>query len=96
MQLFVIDISDGRWLEIPRLSRPSALASSTASCGIHSISVSPGRQYVATGGHHPNYLALYHLPHILPLALGEVRHQILVLMYSIHSYLLLGSYRLDI
>ena len=71
-QLFPIDLGDGRKLEIPRLSKAGAVPSSTTSCGIHCVSVSPGGDYIATGGQNPNYLALYSLPHILPLVLGEV------------------------
>ena len=75
----LIDISDGRKLEIPRLCKAGALPSFTTSCGIHSVSVSPGGEYIATGGQNPNYLALYSLPHILPLALGEVSLKIILL-----------------
>lgn len=83
-QLFLIDISDGSKLEIPRLSNSGPVPSSTTSCGIHSISISPGGEYVATGGQNPNYLALYSLPQILPLTLGEVSYRALVsvIIYS--------------
>jgi hypothetical protein len=80
LQLFLIDVGDGRKLEIPRLSKAGPLPSSTNSCGIHSVSVSHGGEYIATGGHNPNYLALYSLPHILPLALGEVGVQAIILL----------------
>lgn len=59
---------------------------STDSCGIHSVSVSPGGEYVATGGQNPNYLAVYSLPHILPFALGEVSEN--THYYSLFTYLL--------
>ena len=72
LQLFLIEISDGSMLEIPRLSNAGPVPSSTPSCGIHSISISPGGDFVATGGHNPNYLAVYNLPQIRPLTLGEV------------------------
>ena len=71
-QLFLIDIKDGNKWEIPRLCTSGPVPSSTTSCGIHSISISPGGEYVATGGQNPNYLAIYSLPQILPLTLGEV------------------------
>lgn len=54
------------------LSKSGAVPSSTNSCGIHSVKISPGGGYIATGGRNPNYLAIYSLPHLLPLALGEV------------------------
>ena len=71
MQLFVVNTENGSVVDIPRL-QPEGSTSSTSSCGIHTISVSNERKYLAAGGADPTHLAIYELPELQPLAIGEV------------------------
>lgn len=70
-QLFIINTVNNSIIDIPRLKLESSDATST-SCGIHTISTSHERDYLATGGANPTHLAIYGLPEMQPLAIGEV------------------------
>ncbi|KAM5197035.1 LOW QUALITY PROTEIN: DDB1- and CUL4-associated factor 12-like protein 2 [Hipposideros larvatus] len=64
--LFVVDVHSG---QITR----SGLARAQPSCGIHTIELNPSKTLLATGGENPNSLAVYQLPTLDPLCLGD-RH----------------------
>ena len=70
-QLFVVNTENGSILDIPRL-RLEDSDRSVLSCGIHAISVSDERRYLAAGGVDPTHLAIYGLPELQPMAIGEV------------------------
>ena len=71
LQLFVVNTATDSLLDIPRL-RLEGSASISTSCGIHTIGASEERRYLATGGADPTHLAIYGLPEMQPLAIGEV------------------------
>lgn len=71
LQLFIVNTVNNSIIDIPRLKLESSECTST-SCGIHTISTSDERDYLATGGDNPTRLAIYGLPEMQPLAIGEV------------------------
>ena len=73
-------MTNGSVAEIPTLRTISTQRSDDV-CGIHSIAISPEKQFVATGGSNPNELGVYRLPEWEPLAVGVVSLVVQLLLW---------------
>ena len=67
-----MDVNTKHMTTIPSLeSSPRSLPPDTQ-CGIHAIQINPSRTLLATGGKNPNDVAVYKLPTMDPVCVGEV------------------------
>jgi WD repeat-containing protein 40A len=72
----VWDVQTKHLTQIPSLAPSPRSSPPDWQCGIHAIQMNPSRSLLATGGGNPNDVAIYQLPTLDPLCVGEVRYYI--------------------
>lgn len=71
-KLVVLDIYSKKVVQIPSLKSSERSVPPKNPCGIHSLQINPSRSLVATGALNSNDVAVYKLPTLDPLFVGEV------------------------
>jgi WD repeat-containing protein 40A len=70
----VFDVNTRHMDQIPSLPSSENSTPPENECGIHAIEINPSRTLLATGGKHPNDIAIYRLPTLDPICVGETAH----------------------
>jgi WD repeat-containing protein 40A len=70
----VIDLIQNQSYNIPCLDSSNRTHPSSHACGIHAIEINPSRSLLVTGGSNANDIAVYKLPTMDPLCVGERGH----------------------
>lgn len=73
-KLIVLDSENGKLCQIPSLQSSHASPPPENHCGIHALQMNPSRTLLATGALHSNDTAVYRLPTLDPVCVGERAH----------------------
>lgn len=71
-QLMVYDVMSKHLDQIPSLVGGRDAGPGDAQCGIHAVQINPSRSLLATGARNSSEVAVYRLPTLDPVCLGEV------------------------
>lgn len=75
-QLMVYDVTTHALDQIPSLSgRRDIIGNLDQQCGIHSVEVNPSRTLLASGARHSGDIAIYSLPTLDPVCVGDNAHR---------------------
>lgn len=75
-QLMVYDVATHSLDQIPSLiSRRDIPGAEQQQCGIHSVQINPSRTLLATGARNACDIAVYRLPTLDPVCVGESAHR---------------------
>ena len=73
-KLMVLDVNSKRMEQIPSLVSSQGSVPPDQDCGIHCIEINPSRTLLATGAKNSNDVAVYRLPTLDPICVGENAH----------------------
>ncbi|XP_074599022.1 DDB1 and CUL4 associated factor 12-like protein [Brevipalpus obovatus] len=73
-KLIVLDLTNGKTFLIPNLKSSGYSEPAKENCGIHCIQINPSRTLLVAGGEYPNDIAVYRLPTLEPVCVGERGH----------------------
>ena len=68
----VYDVNTRHMDQIPSLQSSENSLPSDSDCGIHAIEINPSRTLLATGAKNASDVAIYRLPTLDPILVGEV------------------------
>ncbi|XP_051165458.1 DDB1- and CUL4-associated factor 12 homolog [Leptopilina boulardi] len=78
-KLMVYDVATQKLDQIPSLHGRQSMSGTNAiseqQCGIHSVQINPSRTLLATGARNSNEIAIYRLPTLDPVCVGEGGHR---------------------
>ncbi|KAI1278491.1 DDB1- and CUL4-associated factor 12-like protein 1 [Halotydeus destructor] len=74
-QLKVLDVKDNKTVNIPTIQSSPKSYQPVSPCGIHAIEINAGQTMLATGGSNANDVAVYSLPSLDPIYIGERSHK---------------------
>ena len=73
-KLMVLDVNTKHLDQIPSLASSENSSPPDQECGIHSIEMNPSQTLLATGARNSNDVAVYRLPTLDPICVGENAH----------------------
>jgi WD repeat-containing protein 40A len=72
LQLMVYDVNTRHMDQIPSLASSENSNPAETESGIHAIEINPSQTLLATGAKNANDIAIYRLPTLDPICVGEV------------------------